>query len=508
MRSIPSAQPALRQRALAAAVIAALGGAAAVIAGSALADRPLQAGPAPSPVPAVLLAAAPTATLPTGAVAAVDFSAIVERYGPAVVNISVTGSAQPAVDRRGGGPAQGLSPDDPFYEFFRRFGPQFQMPPEGSRIIRGQGSGFIVSPDGVILTNAHVVNGAQQVTVKLPDRREFSAKVIGTDPQTDIAVIRIDARNLPTVKLGDPTQIKVGEPVLAIGSPFGFENTATAGIVSAKSRVLPDDNYVPFIQTDVAVNPGNSGGPLFNMRGEVVGINSQIYSRSGGYQGLSFAIPIDVASRIQQQLVSTGHVTRGRLGVTIQEVNQALADAFGLQRPMGALVSAVERDSPAARAGLEPGDVVVKAADRPIDRSADLPAVITDSKPGSTVKLEVIRKGQARTLNATVGEARDPKVAQTEQAAQQPGGRLGLAVRPLDREERRQAGVNNGLVIEQASGPAARAGLQPGDVILSCNGTPVTSVDQFRTLVQGARRSVALLVQREEAKLFVPVDLG
>ena len=457
---------------------------------------------------ATLVAAAPAATNSlAGSVATVDFSAIVERYGAAVVNISVTGSTTPTSERRGGGPGQGLSPDDPFYEFFRRFGPQFQMPPEGSRVIRGQGSGFIVSGDGLILTNAHVINGAQQVTVKLPDRREFAAKVIGSDPQSDVAVIRIDARNLPTVKLGDPAQLKVGEPVLAIGSPFGFENTATAGIVSAKSRALPDENYVPFIQTDVAVNPGNSGGPLFNSRGEVVGINSQIYSRSGGYQGLSFAIPIDVATRVQAQLVAHGHVTRGRLGLSIQDVNQALADAFGLPRPMGALVSAVEKASPAEKAGLEPGDVIVRAGERAIERSSDLPALVAETRPGTAVKLEVIRKGQPRTLTATVGEARDPKLAQQEQAQQQ-GGRLGLAVRPLQREERRESGLANGLVVEQASGAAARAGLQPGDVILSCNGTPVTSVEQFRTLVAGARRSVALLIQREEAKIFVPVELG
>ncbi len=444
-------------------------------------------------------AAAPVAV--TGATG-VDFSAIVEQNGAAVVNISVTGKAERS------DASQGLSPDDPYFEFFKRFGPQFQMPPEGARIMRGQGSGFIISADGLILTNAHVVNNADRVTVKLTDRREFSAKVLGTDPRSDVAVLRIDAKGLPVVRIGDPSKVKVGEPVLAIGSPFGLENTATAGIVSAKARSLPSDgSFVPFIQTDVAVNPGNSGGPLFNSRGEVIGINSQIYSRTGGYQGLSFAIPIDVAFKVQQQLVATGKVTRGRLGVTIQEVNQSLADAFGLKRPMGALVSSVEAGSPADRAGLEPGDVIVRAGDQEIDRSYDLPARITETRPGTAVRLEVIRKGSAKTLTATVGEQRPPQQAK-EDSASPASGRLGLAVRPLDRDEKTQAGLGNGLVVEQAAGPAARAGLQPGDVIVACNGTPVTSVEQLRRLIGQAKSNVALLIQRDDARIFVPVELG
>ena len=331
------------------------------------------------------------ATAVPGAAVATDFSGIVEHYGPAVVNISVVGKARQT-------PAAAEDPDadpeDPFSQFFRRFGPP--MPhgpmPRGGGIMRGLGSGFIVSPDGLILTNAHVVDGASEVTVKLTDRREFKAKVLGADKQTDVAVIRIDAKNLPVVKIGNPAVSKVGEPVLAIGSPYGFENSATAGIISAKSRSLPEDTYVPFIQTDVAVNPGNSGGPLFNLKGEVIGINSQIYSQTGGYQGVSFAIPIDVATHVEDQLVKHGKVTRGRLGVSIQEVTQALADSFGLKTLKGALVSSVEKDSPAERAGLEPGDVIVNFNGRDIGQSADLPAQVASMAPGTSAKIEVIRK--------------------------------------------------------------------------------------------------------------------
>jgi serine protease Do len=463
-------------------------------------------GAAQAATPVLFGSSGGAAAAPSGAAVAapvaMDFSAIVERYGPAVVNISVTGKAQAAQT----GAVPGLAPDDPMNELFKRFGPRFRAP-GGGQMVRGQGSGFIVSADGLILTNAHVVADAQQVTVRLTDRREFSAKVLGSDPQTDVAVIRIDAKNLPTVRLGDPGATRVGEPVLAIGSPFGFESSASAGIVSAKARALPDDNYVPFIQTDVAVNPGNSGGPLFNARGEVIGINSQIYSRTGGYQGLSFAIPIDVASKVQAQLVATGKVTRGRLGIAIQDVNASLADAFGLARPAGALVASVERGSPAERAGLEAGDVIVKLNGAAIDRSSDLPTLVADLKPGASASLEVIRKGAHRTLVATVGESRPEKLAQAEAAGTE-GGRLGVAVRPLERDEKRQSGIAAGLVVEQVSGPAARAGLQPGDVILACNGTPVASVEQLKSLVGGAKRTVALLIERDQAKIFVPVELG
>ena len=308
-----------------------------------------------------------------------DFTGLVEKYGPAVVNVEVVEKAQP---QQG---FQGLSPNDPFYDFFRRFG--IPAPGEGQRPnqapVRGAGSGFIVSPDGYILTNTHVVADAETVTVRLTDRREFQAKVIGADERTDVAVIKINAGSLPTVRLGDPSRIKPGQWVLAIGSPFGFENTVTAGIISATSRSLPSDNYVPFIQTDVAVNPGNSGGPLFNMAGEVIGINSQIFSRTGGFMGLSFAIPIDVARNVEEQLIKTGRVVRGRIGVTIQDLNAQLAESFGLDRPRGALVSSVEKDGPAAKAGIQPGDVILSVAGHPIEHYGELSGAIAAMKPGS-----------------------------------------------------------------------------------------------------------------------------
>jgi serine protease Do len=455
----------------------------------------------------VATATATTAPAPGAAPVAVaapmDFSGIVDRYGPAVVNISTTAHAQRTSMQ---GLPPGMSPDDPFSEFFKRFMPQ--MPQQhGDQIVRGLGSGFIVSADGLILTNAHVVDGAQEVNVKLTDRREFKAKVLGVDKQSDVAVLRISAKNLPVVQIGSPANTKVGEPVLAIGSPYGFENTVTAGIVSAKSRSLPDDTYVPFIQTDVAVNPGNSGGPLFNQRGEVIGINSQIYSQTGGYQGLSFAVPIDVAMKVEQQLVSTGKVTRGRLGIAVQEVDQSLADSFKLPKPEGALVNSVEDGGPAAKAGLQPGDVILQIGGARIDRSGDLPEQVADIKPGSTVPLQIIRQGKPTTLTVTVGAAKDAKVASSEKAAPDQG-RLGLAVRSLQPEEKRQNGLPGGLVVMDVTGPAAKVGIQPGDVILSLNGTPVSSVQELRTLVDRAGKHVALLVQRDDTKIFVPVDLG
>ncbi|WP_454727319.1 MULTISPECIES: DegQ family serine endoprotease [Cupriavidus] len=433
-----------------------------------------------------------------------DFSAIVDQYGPAVVNISVTARAQ----RTAAQVPPGMDPDDPLFQFFKRFGPQFQGPQNGQQqLVRGLGSGFIVNADGLILTNAHVVDGAQEVTVKLTDRREFKAKVLGVDAQSDIAVIRIDAKNLPTVRLGDPSRVRVGEPVLAIGSPYGFENTVTAGIVSAKSRSLPDDTYVPFIQTDVAVNPGNSGGPLFNQRGEVIGINSQIYSQTGGYQGLSFAIPIDVATKVETQLVAHGKVTRGRLGIGVQEVNQALAQSFGLPKPSGALVNSVEPDSPAAKAGVKPGDVIVQLGNDVIDHSGDLPERVADLAPGTQTSLKVIRKGDPVMLTVKIGTAKDAAVAD-KSPANDAGGKLGLAVRPLSPAEKRDSGIDGGLVVEDVAGPAAKVGIQPGDVILSINGTPISSADQLRALVSKAGKQVALLVQRDDARIFIPLDLG
>ncbi|MFC5521446.1 DegQ family serine endoprotease [Polaromonas jejuensis] len=449
-----------------------------------------------------------TATLP-------DFAQITERYGPTVVNISVTGTTKVSNDSplaQGGDDEDGAFSNDPFLEFFRRF-QQGQRPGSGrdsqqEMPVRGQGSGFIVSADGIILTNAHVVRDAKEVTVKLTDRREYRAKVLGADPKTDVAVLRIDAKNLPVATLGKTSDLRVGEWVLAIGSPFGFENTVTAGVVSAKGRSLPDDSAVPFIQTDVAINPGNSGGPLFNTRGEVVGINSQIYTRSGGYQGVSFAIPIDVAAKIQKQIVATGKVEHARLGVAVQEVNQAFADSFKLDKPEGALVSAVEKGSPADKAGLQSGDVIRQVNGQPIVSSGDLPALIGLAAPGDTVKLGIWRQGSPKELTARLANTNDKSepVASRKEPANQ--GKLGLALRPLQPDERQQVGVDNGLVVQQASGPAAMAGVQSGDVLISINGVPVKSVEQVRSVVAKSEKSVALLIQRGDSKIFVPVRIG
>ncbi len=435
-----------------------------------------------------------------------DFTALVDQYGPAVVNVDV-------VSRRDGsngvqGPP-GMSPDDPFYEFFRRFGVPTprggNMPPA-----RGEGSGFIVTPDGYILTNSHVVDGATSVTVRLTDRREFTAKVIGSDKRTDVAVIKIDAKNLPTVKFGDPSKLRAGEWVIAIGSPFGFDNSVTAGIVSGISRSLPDDNYVPFIQTDVAVNPGNSGGPLFNLAGEVVGINSQIYSRSGGYMGLSFAIPIDVAANVENQLIKTGRVSRGRIGVTVQEVNAQFAESFGLDRPRGALVGSVEEGGPGDKGGLKPGDVILAVNGREIERSAQLPGIIAGIKPGSDAKMDVWRDKATKHLSVKVAELDEPmqKVAMRGGDDADNYSKLGVAVRPLDPREKAQADTSGSLVIEDVDGPAALAGLQPGDIILGVNGRNVSTVNDLQSAVRKSGNAVALRIQRNGNEIFVPVRIG
>ncbi|HEX2827275.1 MAG TPA: DegQ family serine endoprotease [Burkholderiales bacterium] len=448
--------------------------------------------------PQPVATAAPSAALP-------DFAQLVQTAGPAVVNISVTGTMKTSAN----GADLGISPDDPMYEFFKRFmGPQARIQPQQQQPLHGIGSGFIVSPDGIVLTNAHVVQGASEVMVKLTDRREFKAKVVGVDPQTDVAVLKIDAKDLPTVKLGHAEDVRVGEWVVAIGSPFGFENTVTSGIVSAKSRALPDGSYVPFLQTDVAVNPGNSGGPLFNMKGEVIGINSQIYSRSGGYQGLSFAIPIDTAVNVEQQLVKNGKVQRGRLGVAIQEVNQSLAGSFGLPRAAGALIANVEKGSPAEQAGLKTGDVVLKIDGKDIVSSLDLSSRIGAMKPGSSTTLEVWRNGKPQNVAVKVGEAPTEKVAAASNGpADLSGSRLGVAVRELTPQERQQADVGSGVLVEQVAGAAARAGIQPGDLILAVNGKPLKSVGELKSALEGAK-TVALLVKREDASIYVPVELG
>jgi serine protease Do len=472
-----------RKTVAALAIAAAFAGGAAVTYYS---GPPVNAAPsATTPVPAVV----PRAALP-------DFAAIAQAYGPAVVNIAVTGTRKTGFQGGGGGDDD----DNPLSQFFR--GIPFRVPPSEVPT-QGQGSGFIVGADGIVLTNAHVVQGASEVTVKLTDRREFRAKVLGADPATDIAVLRIDAKNLPVVKLGDPAATRVGDWVVAIGSPFGFENSVSAGIVSAKGRSLPGDTYVPFLQTDVAVNPGNSGGPLFNLAGEVVGINSQIYSRSGGYQGLSFAIPINVALKVRDQIVATGTVKHARLGVAVQELNQALADSFGLKQAAGALVATVQPGSAAEKAGVQAGDVITKYNGTDIGPASELSAAVGQAAPGDKIRLEVLRKGERRELTATLGAAQVEKAARADDS--KPGqGRLGLAVRPLTPQESKEANVPGGLLVQEAGGPAARAGMQAGDIVLMAGGKPVKSVDDLRSATSGSG-TVALLVQRGEARVFVPM---
>lgn len=353
-----------------------------------------------------------------------------------------------------------------------------------------------------------MVRDASSVSVKLADRREFEAEVLGVDPATDVAVLRITASDLPVVQLGDPSQLAVGDYVLAIGSPFGFEQSATSGIVSAKGRSLPGDTYVPFIQTDVAVNPGNSGGPLFDARGRVVGINSQIYSRTGGYQGLSFAIPIDVAVRVKDQILATGSVRHARLGVTVQELNQGLAESFKLDSPYGALVAGVAPGSAAEKAGLRVGDVVLALDGQRIERSGELAAMVGRSKPGDRVTLDVVRQGKRETLTAVLAELPGGTGTVARASPERSERRLGVAVRPLAPQERQATRLNAGLVVEDVSGPAQRAGIEPGDVILSVNGKPVATIEQLRSLVDGDARQLALLVQRGDLRIFVPVRLG
>lgn len=455
------------------------------------AQRPAAETPAASPASV----AAPAT--PYGVLA--DFAGIAEASGPAVVNISTRGSTAETMPEAPPGPGAG----DPFAPFF---GPQ--EPPENEGPAQGMGSGFIIRPDGVVLTNAHVVDNAAEVTVKLADRREFTARVIGVDKLSDTAVLKIEAQNLPTVRIGNPAETRVGEWVLAIGSPFGFENTVTAGIVSAKSRSLPEEGYVPFIQTDVALNPGNSGGPLLNTHGEVIGINSQIYSRTGGYQGLSFAIPIDVALNVQQQLMAKGRVSRGKLGIAVQDLTPALAESFGLPSPDGALVGMVPADGPGARAGIQPGDVILELNGQPVHDSRELPPRVADIKPGSTATLKIWREGKAIEIRVEVAELEDkPPVQNAKSDDGAPQGRLGLAVRALTPDEQRSAGVQGGLRVEKAGGPAARAGIRRGDIVLAVNGQPVNSAEELLALAQQAGKRLALLIQRDGSTLFIPIQL-
>ena len=427
-----------------------------------------------------------------------DFSGLVAENGAAVVNISVVEKPQ-----KMGNPGEGDA-DDPISQFFRHY----QMPAPGhAPPMKGVGSGFIVTPDGYVLTNAHVVDDASEVTVKLTDRREFVAKVIGVDKRSDVALIKIAATGLPTVHFGDSSKLKPGQWVIAIGSPFGFENSVTAGVVSATARPL-DEGYVPFIQTDAAINPGNSGGPLFNVDGQVIGINAQIYSRTGGYMGMSFAIPIDVALNVRDQLLKTGKVSRSRIGVSVQDINQQLALTFGLTIPHGALVSSVEPQGPGERAGLKPGDVITSVNGKNIEHSYDLPSVISQLPPGSEAHLGIWheRKATDVTVKTVLLEDTPPQAARN--GAQDGGGALGLAVRPLEPSEQKELHTRGRLVVEDVTGPALAAGLQAGDVVLGVNGAGVSTVAELKREVARAGHTVALLIQREDAQIYVPIDIG
>ena len=451
-----------------------------------------------------------------------DMASIAARFGPAVVNISVSGTRKVSTTRSGkddAGPddadeSAGGDDADAMRDFLRGFQQRFGgLPPQLKLPVRGEGSGFIVRADGLILTNAHVVSGADEVVVKLTDRREFRARVLGSDRLTDVAVLQIDAGNLPVVVLAPAPAYRVGDWVMAIGSPYGFDNTVTAGVISATRRSLPGSGLVPFIQTDVAINPGNSGGPLIDMRGEVVAINSQIYSGTGGYQGLSFAIPIDVAQRIEQEILSTGTVRHAKLGVSVQDVNQTLAEAFRLDKPAGALICEVEKGSAAERAGILSGDVVLAMNGHAIDLSGDLPAIVGLAQPGEQIRLDVWRHGahvvvQARLDDAKVRTAGTEADGAGSPDPKPPVGRMGLALRPLSADERRVSGLETGLVVEGVSGAAARAGVQPGDLLLAIDGQPISSLAQVGPATDGNGKSVAILLQRGGTRLYVPLHLG
>jgi len=427
-----------------------------------------------------------------------DFTTLVEKQGVAVVNVSTT-----QVTAFGSAGIPGVPEDHPLYDFFRRL----PTPPEEDEPSNSLGSGFIVSEDGHILTNAHVVDDADEVTVRLTDKREFKAKVVGSDRKTDIALLKIDAENLPTVRIGNPGTLKVGEWVIAIGSPFGFDSSVTAGIVSAIGRSLPDESLVPFIQTDVAINPGNSGGPLFNLKGEVVGINSQIYSRTGGYMGLSFAIPIDLAMKVSDELRAHGKVTRGRLGVQIQDLTPELASSFGLSAPSGALVAGVEKGSPAAKVGIQPGDVIVEFNGKTIKDSGELPPLVAGTQPGTSVGMGLLRKGQSKEVRIEIGELADERPAERSRDKSVPPNRLGLVLSELDEAEKRELSVATGLFVESAVGPAARAGIREGDVVVAVSDVEVSSLAEFNKLLakQPKDKAIALLVRRGGRSLYVPV---
>lgn len=442
-----------------------------------------------------------------------DFADLAEKAGPAVVNIRTTEKIKPG---QGGFPS---AEDEEMQEFFRRFfgvpmpgvpgqRGQSPMPQQDEEVPRGVGSGFIISGDGFVLTNAHVVDGADDVYVTLTDKREYKAKIIGVDKRTDVAVVKIDGNNLPRLMIGDPNKLRVGEWVIAIGSPFGLDNTVTAGIISAKARDTGD--YLPLIQTDVAVNPGNSGGPLINMRGEVVGINSQIYSRSGGYMGISFAVPIDEVMRVAEQLRTSGKVTRGRIGVLIGEVTKDVAESLGLPRAQGALVQRVEPDGPAEKGGLEVGDIILRFDGAAVERSTDLPRLVGATKPGTRSTVTVWRKGARKDIVLTVAELEPEKMAGKEprkaQRAPTPNA-LGLVVSDLSAAQKQELRIDGGIIVDAVEGAAARAGLRAGDVILRLNNTDVKDARQFNALVAklDSKKMAVALVRRGDASQFVPI---
>ena len=449
-----------------------------------------------------------------------DFTELAEKHGAEVVNISVT-----QVMQAGNNVMQfpGMENDENLQEFFKRFGipgipgipGQPGAPGQGGQEYKSQslGSGFIISNDGYILTNAHVVSDADEVLVKLSDKREFKAKIIGTDKRTDVALIKIEGTNLPKATIGNPAALKVGEWVAAIGSPFGLENTMTAGIVSAKGRALPQENFVPFIQTDVAINPGNSGGPLYNLRGEVVGVNSQIYSRSGGSMGLSFSIPIDVAIDISNQLKTSGKITRGWLGVAIQELTKELAESFGMKNTNGALIAGVEKNGPADKGGLLAGDVITKFDGKAISESADLPRAVGGTKPGKIAVVDILRKGAVKTLNVGVGETPaegNEAMLAPKPAAKVEANKIGLTLKELTPQQKKKLNGKNGLLVTESTGAAAQAGIRRGDVILGLNNSESQSVEAFNKQINAvaAGKSVAVLVLRGDSTLYVPIKVS
>ncbi len=466
----------------------------------------------------VMAAAGAFVATPSHAQSLPDFTELVEKVGPAVVNIRTLERNKTASRSGGGAPEM----DEDMLEFFRRFGlpipgqpnqpnqPNPRSPrqaPDGEPQQRGVGSGFILTADGYVMTNAHVVDGADELLVTLTDKREFKAKIIGADKRSDVALVKIEATGLPIVRIGDVSRLKVGEWVIAIGSPFGLENTVTAGIVSAKSRDTGD--FLPLIQTDVAINPGNSGGPLINMRGEVVGINSQIYSRSGGYQGISFSIPIDEATRVSDQLRTSGRVSRGRIGVSIDQVTKEVAESIGLGKAQGALVRSVEAGGPADKAGVEAGDIITKFDGKLIDKSGDLPRVVGGVKPGSKATLQVFRRGAYRDLNVTVVEFEPEPAKRTSERETKPQpsavGSLGVSVTDLTEAQRKELKVKGGVRVETVDGAAAKAGVREGDVILSLDNTEITSVKQFEGLAAKLDKSKAVtaLVRRGDSVNFI-----